>query len=338
MMLLPSRYRFLPPLVMLLAGIAAFTPVIDEPGLQNTFALAFLFAALALTYDLLLGFTGLLSFGHALFYAAGAYGAAYAMARWEWHILPATLFALLFATAIALFTGGTALRVKGIAFAMVTLAFAEAGHVIATKNLWGLSGGDITIQLRSESVPDFFLGVGNTRNLYLVSLATLALIYLAVWWITQSSVGRVLQAIRDNEVRVSVLGLRPYNFKLIAYVLAGVMAALVGVVAVLVTNNANPRMGSTQITIALLLMVILGGIATRWGAVIGGLLYIVLEQRLTTLNTEGALAGLPEWIGGPMSEPAFILGVIFILVVMFSPGGIAGAIYRLKMKFGSSVK
>jgi branched-chain amino acid transport system permease protein len=338
MNLLPSKYRFIPLAALAFFGIAAFTPIIDEPGLQQTFAVAFLFGALALTYDLLLGFTGLLSFGHALFYAAGAYGAAFAMARWEWHIIPAAVFALIFATAIALFTGTAALRVKGIAFAMVTLAFAEAGHVIATLNLWGLSNGDITLQLRSASVPDFFLGVANTRNLYLLALITLVLVYVAVWWLTQSSVGRVWQALRDNEERVSVLGLRPFSFKLIAFVLAGVMAAFVGVVAVLVTNNANPTMASTQTTISLLLMVILGGIATRWGAVIGGLLYVILTQRLTTLDTQGALAGLPEWIGGPMSEPAFILGVIFILVVMFSPGGIAGAIYRLRMKFAGSIK
>jgi len=338
MNLLPSKYRFLPLAVLAFFGIAAFTPIIDEPGLQQTFAVAFLFGALALTYDLLLGFTGLLSFGHALFYAAGAYGAAFAMARWEWHIIPAAVFAIIFATAVALFTGTAALRVKGIAFAMVTLAFAEAGHVIAVLNLWGLSNGDITLQLRSASVPDFFLGVANTRNLYLLALITLVLIYVAVWWLTQSSVGRVWQALRDNEERVSVLGLRPFSFKLIAFVLAGVMAAFVGVVAVIVTNNANPAMASTQTTISLLLMVILGGIATRWGAVLGGLLYVILTQRLTTLDTQGALAGLPEWIGGPMSEPAFILGVIFILVVMFSPGGIAGAIYRLRMKFAGSIK
>lgn len=338
MNLLPSKYRFVPVLGMIFFGVAAFTPVLNEPGLQQTFAVAFLFAALALTYDLLLGFTGLLSFGHALFYAAGAYGAAYAMARWDWGIIPAGIFALVFATAIALFTGATALRVKGIAFAMVTLAFAEAGHVIAVLNMWGLSNGDQTLQLNFNSVPEFFLGVSNTRNLYLLALVTLVLIYVAVWWLTQSSMGRVLQALRENEERVSVLGLKPFNFKLIAFVLAGVMAALVGVVAVVVTNNANPTMGSTQTTISLLLMVILGGIATRWGAVIGGLLYVVLTQRLTTLDTQGALSGLPDWIGGPMSEPAFILGVIFILVVMFSPGGIAGALYRLRMKFGSSVK
>jgi branched-chain amino acid transport system permease protein len=338
MNLLPSKYRFLPLAVLAFFGIAAFTPIIDEPGLQQTFAVAFLFGALALTYDLLLGFTGLLSFGHALFYAAGAYGAAFAMARWEWHIIPAAVFALIFATAIALFTGTAALRVKGIAFAMVTLAFAEAGHVIAVLNLWGLSNGDITLQLRSASVPDFFLGVANTRNLYLLALITLVLVYVAVWWLTQSSVGRVWQALRDNEERVSVLGLRPFSFKLIAFVIAGVMAAFVGIVAVVVTNNANPVMASTGTTISLLLMVILGGIATRWGAVIGGLLYVILTQRLTTLDTQGALAGLPEWIGGPMSEPAFILGVIFILVVMFSPGGIAGAIYRLRMKFAGSIK
>ncbi len=338
MNLLPSRYRYLPLMLMVFAGIAAFTPLIDEPGLQNTFAIAFLFGALALTYDLLLGFTGLLSFGHALFYAAGAYGAAFAMARWNWDIIPAGIFAIIFASAIALFTGTAALRVKGIAFAMVTLAFAEAGHVIAVLNMWGLSNGDVTLQLNFESVPDFFLGVTNTRNLYLLALITLGLIYVSVWWLTQSSLGRVLQAIRDNEERVSVLGLNPFKFKLIVFVLSGAMAAVVGVIAVVVTNNANPRMGSTQITIALLLMVILGGIATRWGAVIGGLLYVILEQRLTTLDTQGALSGLPEWIGGPMSEPAFILGVIFILVVMFSPGGIAGALYRLRMKFGSSVK
>lgn len=334
-MLLPTKYKFLIPVLFVLAGVVSFTPVLDDPGLQQTLALAFLFGALALSYDLLLGFTGLLSFGHSLYYAAGAYGAAYAMSSWGWSLPMAALFGIFFSVGIAVFTGIAALRVGGIAFAMVTLAFGEAGHVIAVRNLWGLSGGDMTLVLNYESVPDFFLGVANTRNLYLLSLVVLVIVYTLVWWLTQSSAGRVWQALRENEQRVSVLGLKPFSFKLLAFVIAAAMAALVGVASLIINNNANPGMAASTTTISLLLMVVLGGIATRWGAVIGGLVYVILNQRLSSLDTDGALSGLPNWLSGPMSEPAFILGVIFILVVMFSPGGLAGAFYRLRMKFAT---
>jgi branched-chain amino acid transport system permease protein len=111
------------------------------------------------------------------------------------------------------------------------------------------------------------------------------------------------------------------------------MAALIGAAMLLVSGSGSPRYAAADITIALLLMVILGGPVTRWGAVLGGILYSVLSTRLNVISEGTALDSLPRIIGGPLAEPAFTLGLIFILIVMFAPGGISGAYYRARFKY-----
>jgi branched-chain amino acid transport system permease protein len=111
------------------------------------------------------------------------------------------------------------------------------------------------------------------------------------------------------------------------------MAALIGAAMLVVSGSASPRYAAADTTIALLLMVILGGPVTRWGAVLGGILYSVLSTRLNALSQGSAFDSLPNFISGPLSEPAFTLGLIFILIVMFAPGGISGAYYRARFKY-----
>jgi branched-chain amino acid transport system permease protein len=166
----------------------------------------------------------------------------------------------------------------------------------------------------------------------------LVFIYFAAWWITESSAGRVFAALRDNEQRVSVLGLNPNRFKLLSFVLSAAMAALIGAAMLIVSGSGSPRYAGADVTIALLLMVILGGPVTRWGAVLGGILYSVLSTRLNVLSQSSAFDSLPGFISGPLSEPAFTLGLIFILIVMFAPGGISGAYYRARFKYLNKVK
>ena len=182
---------------------------IKSTGLQQTFAVAFLYGALALTYDLLFGFTGLLSFGHALFFASGMYFTAIFMATNQLHFFAAAPLAVACTLVLAVLVGAASLRTKGITFAMVTLAFGEAGHVVVSRNFGNLTNGENGLSINAEKVPDFFLGVVNTKNLYWLALAILAVVYLIVWWITESSAGRVFSALRDNELRVNVLGLNP---------------------------------------------------------------------------------------------------------------------------------
>jgi branched-chain amino acid transport system permease protein len=306
---------------------------LSKAGLQQTMAVAFLFGALALTYDLLFGFTGLLSFGHALYFASGIYVTAILINDFNWHFLLAILGAVIFTAFLAVLTGSAALRTTGITFAMVTLAFGQAGHVVIARDFGDFTNGDDGLPVNADRLPDFFIGVVNTKYLYLLALGILVFIYFAAWWITESSAGRVFAALRDNEQRVSVLGLNPNRFKLLSFVLSAAMAALIGAAMLIVSGSASPRYASADITIALLLMVILGGPVTRWGAVLGGIVYSVLSTRLNVLSEGSAFDSLPSFIGGPLSEPAFTLGLIFILIVMFAPGGISGAYYRARFKY-----
>jgi branched-chain amino acid transport system permease protein len=332
--LFQNRIRIMPTLIFAGAVVLVIESMTSRTGLGNagteqTLAVAFLFGALALSYDLLLGFTGLLSFGHALFYAIGAYVTAIMINTAHWPVIISGLFAMLVSGVVALLVGAGCLKTKGITFAMVTLAFGEAGVVIVSKNVHGLTGGDNGLPLNTAHIPAFLVTVANTRYLLWIAMAVLAIVYLCVWWLTESSAGKVFAALRDNELRVQVLGLNPNRFKLLSFVVAGVLASLVGVAMLLINGGASPRMGSSDTTIALLLMVILGGAATRWGAVFGGILYSILTTRLQDLNQGSILKSIPKIISGPLSEPTFLLGTLFILVVMFAPGGFSGLYYRL---------
>ncbi len=332
------RWKYSRPLLGLLLLIMAVGPMLSfgilrEPGIQQTLAVAFLYGALALTYDLLFGFTGLLSFGHALFFAAGAYITAILIDsyRWPWYFAIPT--AVIVSAVLAVLVGSASLRTKGITFAMVTLAFGEAGHVVISRNFGSLTNGENGLPINAERVPGIFIGVVNTKYLFWLALAVLIFVYAAIWWVTQSPAGRVFSALRDNEVRASVLGLNATRFKLLAFVIAGTLASVIGAAMLLVSGNAAPRYADANTTIALLLMVILGGAGTRWGAAVGGILYSIASTRLQDLNQGKALASLPKIISGPLSEPAFILGLLFIFIVMFAPGGLSGAYYRLRMRY-----
>ncbi len=303
---------------------------LSSPGTLQVLALCLLFAGIALTYDVLFGFTGLLSFGHALYVAAGVYMTAIALTRWEWGLWPTIAFILALGLALPLVLGAVSLRVSGIAFAMVTLAFAQAGNVLVQKNPYGWTGGEEGIGLNYDHVPDAFVGVLNTKNLYWLALGYAVLVFVVVRLAVSSSAGHVWRAIRENEPRVEVLGLSPYPFKLIAFVLAAFLGVLGGVVWLLLIGGATPEVTTANFTLALLVMVVLGGAGTRFGAMIGGFLYTLLDQRLGALSSSSRVQDLPDVLRVPLSEPLFLLGTLFILLVFFVPGGIASLPARLR--------
>ena len=318
-------------IALALAPILGTNPL-SRPGLQQTLAVAFVYGALALTYDLLFGFTGLLSFGHALFFASGLYLTCLFINHEIFIWWLAILASIILTAFLAHLVGSASLRTTGITFAMVTLAFGEAGHVIVNRNFFGLTGGENGIALNAELIPQFWVGVVNTKFLYWSALICLVFTYLVVWWVTESSAGRVFAALRDNELRVQVLGLNTKRFKLLAFVISAALAGLLGSMMLLLAGTAAPRFAEASITIALLLMVILGGAVTRWGAVLGGIAYSFLTTRMQDLTQNGLFSGLPKYLSGPLSEPAFLLGIVFVLVVMFAPGGLSGAYYRLRIR------
>ena len=307
-----------------------FTGPLDSPGTLQLLALCLVFAGAALSYDLLFGFTGLLSFGHALYFAVGVYVPAIALTKWEWGVWQTLGFVALFALLLSLAIGAVSLRVTGIAFAMVTLAFAQAGAVLVQKNPYGWTGGEEGIGLNFDPLPAAFVGVLNTKNLYWLALAYAAIVFVVVRIAVGSSAGHVWQAVRENERRVEVIGLHPLPFKLASFVLASLLATAGGMVWLLLIGGATPEVTSPNFTLSLLVMVVLGGAGTRFGAMIGGFVYVLLDQRLGSLGTSSTVQDLPSVLRVPLSEPLFLLGSLFIAVVFFAPGGLASLPRRIR--------
>ena len=215
---------------------------------------------------------------------------------------------------------------------MVTLAFAQAASIAVGQNLFGVTGGDLGLGLPYEQIPEGLSGVVNTKHLYWLALVLLVVVYAVAWWLTRSAPGRVWQAIRENELRVQVLGLRTYPFKLLSFVLASVLACLCGVVYLLLVTGAQPQVTTPDFTLTLLVMVVLGGTGRLWGAAIGGALYTYLDQRLGDWAQSSVVHALPGVIRVPLSQPLFVLGLLFVLFILFLPGGIAGLVSRFPLR------
>ncbi|RAJ43179.1 branched-chain amino acid transport system permease protein [Kitasatospora sp. SolWspMP-SS2h] len=303
---------------------------LGSPGSLQLIALCLLYGGLATGYDLLLGRTGLLSFGHALYFATGLYATDLAMLELGLGFWPAALFGVACAVALALALGAVSLRVTGIGFSMVTLAFAQAGSILVQRNPGGLTGGEEGRSVPAAHLPDALIGIQNTANLYWIALAYLVGTLAVVHWTVSSPTGRVWSGIRENERRVEVLGLRPYGFKLVAFTVSGALAGAGGVVYLLLTGGATPQAASSDATLALLVMVVLGGSGTRWGPLLGGVLYTWAAHRLGDLANSDSVAELPSVLRVPLSQPLFLLGTLFVAVVYLLPGGLAKLPARLR--------
>ncbi|MGB3413210.1 MAG: branched-chain amino acid ABC transporter permease [Microbacteriaceae bacterium] len=300
----------------------------------NLIILCLIYAAFALTYHLLLGVSGMLSFGHALFFGAGAYLFGIMLNYWGIDWITGIFLTFIFGGLLALGVGSIANRVNGIPFAMVTLAFAEAGAVLVKRNA-PITNAEEGLFVTSH-LPDWLIRVRDTGNLYWVILALFLLVFFVVTWVEKSRAGSIAKATRENELRVKVLGIQSYKVKVIMFVAAGGMASLVGTGYMIATQSALPRVISADTTILVLVMVVLGGVGYRWGAIIGAVVFTLLDHRLvSTLGDIEFISELPPILSVPLSEPLFILGVLFILVVLFLPGGIVGTIDRLLKKKSS---
>ncbi len=303
---------------------------VNSPGSMQVLALCLTTAGIAISYDVLFGRTGLLSFGHALFVGAGAYTAAIALGRWHTGLGVAVLLVVVVGVVLPLLVGAVALRVKGIAFAMVTLAIAQAVAITVGRNPGGLTGGEEGLALNRSRLPDWLTGVVNAPYRYWLALLFCVLCVLLVGWLSASRTGRAWAAVRENEDRVEVLGLSGYRTKLTAMLVAGFLGTLGGFVQLIVIGGTNPHLLSTELTLSLLIMVVLGGAGSRWGPVVGGVVYVLLDNRLQQLSTSPTVADLPAVLRVPMSQPVFVLGLVFVVVVYFAPGGIVAIGGRLR--------
>lgn len=300
-----------------------FNGDLSSPGTLQVLASALVLAGLAMSYDLLFGYTGLLSFGHALPFALGAYGTNLLMQHAGIGYFVAGLVTVIGVVAVSAVLGSVALRTTGVAFAMVTLAFAEAFSLLVVTDPLRFSGGEEGLALVSDRVPDLFRGVVNTRYIYWLALVFALFVFVLGRRVVTSRAGRVFEAIRENEPRVEMLGLRPFPFKLSSFMISSGLAGLGGAVYLLVVRGANVSVTTAEFTLAILVMVVLGGAGKLWGAALGGFVYGILDLRLSAVATSQTIKSLPHWLSGPLSEPLFVLGVIFVLLVLFAPGGLS---------------
>ncbi len=327
-------------LVAVLFGLA-FAPFLF-PGTRSVAVAAKIcyFIVLVASYDLLLGYTGIVSFAHTMFYGIGAYGVAIALANFApgWAtVLLGTLAGLLLAVAIALIIGLFSLRVKAIFFAMITLAVASAFAIFASQLSW-LTGGEdgLSYEVPRVLAPAFRLidekvfGVrinGRIITYYLVFFVSLGL-FLAMLRIVNSPFGRVLLAIRENDFRVEALGYRPVVYRSIASCLGAVMAAMAGVLTALWLRYTGPDTTlSFTIMIDILLMVVIGGMGSLYGSVLGVVIFILAQNYLQSLmgavsEATASLPLLPELFHS--DRWLLWLGVLFVLSVYFFPTGLVG--------------
>ncbi|MFR9804075.1 branched-chain amino acid ABC transporter permease [Pseudonocardia sp. RS010] len=317
--------------VPLMRGVptgGALPGTLSSPGSLQVLAVALCVAALATTYDLLLGYTGLFSLGHALFFATGSYGFAMTLALTDAGFGVSVLVGLGVTLVMAVLVNAVALRTTAIAYSMVTLAIAQLASIVVGRNYWG-TGGEEGITLPFEKLPSGFHGVVNTRNVYWTALALFVVVVTVVALLTRTRVGRLWQAIRENELRVSVMGVDVYLHKLGVAVISSLLAGACGIVYCIVLGTAEPSVTTLFFSLGLVVMVILGGKGRVWGAALGGVLYVLLEQRLPSLASSESVQGLPAWLRIPLSEPELLLGVVFVLFIFFVPGGLASLIVRL---------
>lgn len=317
-----------------LFGWFSGTSVQDGPSKfwQGQLITLFIMAVYAMSYDLLIGYTGILSFGHAAFFGGGAY----AMGLFLTHIGPKIIgsykitigsaditevlvlvAAIFLVVAVATFLGllfsVVSARIKGVYFAMISLAMAEAIHILSKATDFGKwTGADEG--LHGVPVPLWLNPTQHRLLFYFVALAFCVITYLIARRLVDSPTGRVFVALRENESRVRMIGYNPVTYRTLSFVIAAVIAGLAGGLFALWNMGATPSMTSALTTINALIMTILGGIGTLVGPILGAGLMQIVGQFFY------------QWFG---ARWPLVFGLIFIALVLFLPYGVIGT-YRLK--------
>jgi branched-chain amino acid transport system permease protein len=331
--------------MLLILAVLLFAPFLF-PGSKalDVAARICIFIILVASYDLMLGFTGIVSFAHTMFFGIGAYGVAIMLAKgvggWTGVIL-GTLIGAVVSLLVAAVIGLLSLRVRAIFFSMITLAVAAFAQIVAEqwRNLTGGEDGltfDVPAQLSRgfRLVPDRVMGVfiNGPVITYYITFAAALLLFLIMLRIVNSPFGLVLRAIRENEFRVEAMGYRVVAYRTLVCVISAVMASLAGALMALVLRYNGPDATlSLSLMIDILLMVVIGGMGTLYGSVVGAILVVLaqyylkntLEMATGSMSGQSPMAALfhpDRWL--------LWLGIIFILIVTFLPQGIVGRLRR----------
>jgi len=273
---------------------------------------AMILAIVAISLDLLMGHGGMVSFGHSAFVAIGAYACGIMITEGVYELALILPVAIVAAGLFAAASGAICLRTSGVSFIMITLAFGQMVYfALGSLAQYGADDG-----LTLWSAPDF-LGTGwlaSETGVYVGAFALLLGTWALVHRIVQSRFGRVLRAARQNPTRVASMGYSVFRYRLTAYVIAGVIAAVAGVLWATHFAFVSPSIGAWQRSGDLIVIVILGGMATRNGALIGALFFVLIEETLSTITHDWRL----------------IFGPLLVLIALFARGGLVGLLDRVR--------
>jgi branched-chain amino acid transport system permease protein len=297
-------------LLPLLASLTAERYVLDLVGRIMVYAVA------AVALDLLVGYAGLISFGHAAFIGLGAYAVGILSSAGLGDALIALPAAVAVSMLFAFLTGVICLRTKGVYFIMITLAFGQMAYFIATS--LAPYGGDNGLTIAARSTVAGWPLIKSDRAFYYFTLACLAATYLFCRTLVASRFGRVLRGAKENAVRMATIGFTIRHFQLVAYVIAGGIGGLSGFLLANSTEFVSPAYMSWQQSGELVVMVILGGAGTLDGAIIGSAAYLFAE----------------EWLSGITENWQIIFGPLLVLAVLFARGGLIGLGRQLWRRFG----
>ncbi len=313
------------PFVMALAnGQSIASLLANEAGnakfLQGLLIEVFILAVFAISYDLVLGITGLLSFGHGMFFAFGAYLTGVLLKSFGWPLWQVALGILVLGVLQALLFGIVLPRVKGITFALVTLGIASVFDIlIKSQELNPYTGSDVGLQ--GVPRPAGLSPVDDRLRFYYLALIFAVVVYLIYKRFVDSPTGRVCVASRENENRALSIGFNTFYFKLAALIVASITAALAGMLHTLYKPIVSPEIAGLGFTVQGLLMLLIGGIGTLSGAMIGAAVLRLMEFYLS------------RWFG---ESAGFVIGMVYVSIVLFLPYGIVGTwrLRRLDIKAG----
>lgn len=303
-------------LAVALALLAA-VPLAATPFYTELATKVMILAIFALSLDLLIGFTGLVSFGHAAFFATGAYALALMAPKYEaaslWLTLPA---AMLIAGLAALVVGALVIRARGIYFIMVTLAFAQMFYFVFHDMPFAGGSDGISMNFKPHAGIGGFVpfDLGNIAHVYYFVLLTLLAVFAFLRLLLRSNLGRALQGIRSNEHRMLTLGFPVYRYKLASFTLAGTIAGLAGYLAAMQFGFVNPEIASWHQSGNVLVMLILGGVGSLYGAAAGAFAFVALSEIFQALTSHWQL----------------LLGATIIGLVLVLPGGLASVPRRFR--------
>jgi branched-chain amino acid transport system permease protein len=303
-----------------LAAALAF-PLIAQP-LGWEFYIGFasrimIYALAASSLNLILGYGGMISFGHAAFVGAGAYVVGILMAEGVESAWLGWPLAIIVAGLLAVAVGAFSLRTRGVYFIMITLAFAQMIYYIAV----GMKayGGEEGLNLPARSSLGFGLNLKDDATFYYVVLAILAAALYCLHRLANARFGRVIEAIRENETRMEAIGFATYRYKLACFAIGGAVAGLAGALLANQNSYVNPSLLFWTQSGSLMIMVILGGVGSLYGGLIGAVVLLVLEETISLYTIHWQLG----------------VGLVLLAIVLFAPQGIAGWFARKESGSGA---